>query len=145
VESRATTHGVRGAELRTGLTGRKGCKAGGPGFHPGLVELALQAAIAKPSDAAWAKRDCQHTWAKVQTRGLHGCDGNSSSAVKTLGNSKQGTWHLDGFRREGRAAAANVRRDVTRVCNRALPRASGGCLNPPVTAPPKRAGVLPAD
>jgi hypothetical protein len=45
-----------------------------PGFHPGLVELALQAAIAKPFDAAWAKRDCQHTWAKVQTRGLHGCD-----------------------------------------------------------------------
>jgi hypothetical protein len=32
VESRATTHGVRGAEPRTGLTGRKGCKAGGPGI-----------------------------------------------------------------------------------------------------------------
>jgi hypothetical protein len=73
VESRATTHGVRGAELRTGLTGRKGCKAGGPGISSGLVELALQAAIAKPCDAAWAKRDCQHTGAKVQTRGLHGC------------------------------------------------------------------------
>jgi hypothetical protein len=32
VESRVTTRRVRGAELRTGLTGRKGCKAGGPGI-----------------------------------------------------------------------------------------------------------------
>jgi hypothetical protein len=32
VESRATTHRVRGAELRTGLTGRKGCKTRGPGI-----------------------------------------------------------------------------------------------------------------
>jgi hypothetical protein len=43
---RAPTRGVAGVELRAGLTGRKGCWAGFPGLHPGLVELALQAGIA---------------------------------------------------------------------------------------------------
>jgi hypothetical protein len=38
---------VAGVGLRAGLTGRKGRRAGGPGLHPGLVELALQAGIAR--------------------------------------------------------------------------------------------------
>ncbi len=33
--------------LRAGLTGRKDCRAGFPGLHPGLVELALQAGVAR--------------------------------------------------------------------------------------------------
>jgi hypothetical protein len=46
-QSRATGQRVAGAGLRTGLTGRWDRGAGYPGFHPGLVDLALQAGIAE--------------------------------------------------------------------------------------------------
>ena len=45
-QSRAIGRRVAEAMLRAGLTGRNDPRAGVPGFHPGLVELALQAAIA---------------------------------------------------------------------------------------------------
>jgi hypothetical protein len=57
------------AGLRAGLTGRKGCRAVFPGLHPGLVELALQAGIAR---GAWGCRGTFHvmrvTASKVTTR-----------------------------------------------------------------------------
>jgi hypothetical protein len=46
-QSRATGQRVAGARLRAGLTGRGDPRAGLPGLHPGLVELALQAEIAR--------------------------------------------------------------------------------------------------
>jgi hypothetical protein len=45
--SQTTGRRVAGVRLRTGLTGRKRRSGRGPGLHPGLMELALQAAIAK--------------------------------------------------------------------------------------------------
>ena len=48
--SRAPTRTVSGARLRAGLTGRNAYLAGFPGFHPGLLELALQAGIARRAD-----------------------------------------------------------------------------------------------
>ncbi len=45
---RVHPHGpLSGVRLRAGLTGRNAYLAGFPGFHPGLVELALQAEIAR--------------------------------------------------------------------------------------------------
>jgi hypothetical protein len=46
-EPYAPTRTVAGARLRAALTGRRAYLAGFPGFHPGLVELALQAGIAR--------------------------------------------------------------------------------------------------
>ena len=53
--SRATAWRVQSAALRPGLTGRKGLSGRGPGLHPGLVDLALQAGIA--GAALGASRD----------------------------------------------------------------------------------------
>ena len=51
-QSRATRRRVAGARLRAGPTGRRDARAAFPGLHPGLVELALQAGIAKGRSAA---------------------------------------------------------------------------------------------
>jgi hypothetical protein len=82
--SRASGRCVSWAWLRAGLTGRKGARGGFPGFHPGLVELALQAAIAGRGRGALCVSGlqgqlhqpgmkCQVTW----PRGVFACRGSS--------------------------------------------------------------------
>ena len=75
---RATTRRVAGMGLRAGLTGRKGCWAGVPGLHPGLMELALQAGIAagratRPDTSPLtsnARQGARHLWRTMNTRGV---------------------------------------------------------------------------